>query len=452
MKAVQRDKWSSKVGFVLAAAGSAIGLGNIWKFPYSVGVNGGGAYVALYLLFLVIIGIPLMLAAITLGRKTQLSVFGAYKSIDKRWSFAGALAVICGFVILAFYSTVGGWVLFYLKNALLGNLNSKDPAVLGQVFSDMMNSPKTLVLYQAIFLLLTMLIVVNGIKKGIENSSKVMMPALFILLLIIAVRSVTLSGSMEGIKFLLVPDFSKLNMDVAKNAMGQMFFSLSIGMGVMITYGSYLDKEVDLLSTAVSIPLLDTLAAMIAGFATIPAVFALGFEVGEGPGLMFVTLPAVFASMPMGQFFCIAFFLMVTFASLTSSMSMLEISVSYFVDEWKKDRKTVTLIVGLVVFLMGIPASLSLVEGSGFRIGSLGFFDIYDKLTSNILLTTGGFLLCIFVAWVLTTKEAIKEIEISGTKFKLADMWSFLVKYIVPVGIFIILAGSYKDFILSLLQ
>lgn len=452
MKTNTRDKWSSKLGFVLAAAGSAIGLGNIWKFPYSVGTNGGGAYVALYIFFLVVIGIPLMLAAITLGRKTQLSVFGAYRSIDKRWSFAGALAVLCGFVILAFYSTVGGWVLFYLKNALLGKLNTTNPEELTNLFSNLMNSPKTLILYQGIFMILTMLIVVNGIKKGIESTSKVMMPALFLLLIIIAIRSVTLDGSIEGIKFLLVPDFSKINMDVAKNAMGQVFFSLSIGMGVMITYGSYLDKKVNLLSTAVSIPVLDTLAALIAGFATIPAVFALGFEVTEGPGLMFVTLPAVFASMPMGQVFCVAFFLLVIFASLTSSMSMLEICVSYFVDVKKKNRVKSTFILGFITFLLGIPASLSLGGGDIYKIGNLSIFDMYDKLTGNILLTTGGLLLCIFVGWVLTTKSAIEEIELSQVDFKLANTWSFLVKYIVPVGIFIILAGSYKDFFTSFIK
>lgn len=452
MKTKARDTWSSKLGFVLAAAGSAIGLGNIWKFPYSVGTNGGGAYVALYIIFLVVIGIPLMLAAITLGRKTQLSVFGAYRSIDKRWSFAGAMAVLCGFVILAFYSTVGGWVLYYLKNAVLGQLNTTDPDVLTQTFGNLMNCPKTLIFYQFIFMIMTMLIVVNGIKKGIESSSKIMMPALFILLIIIAIRSLTLKGSIEGIKFLLVPDFSKITMDVAKNAMGQVFFSLSIGMGVMITYGSYLSKDVNLLSTAVMIPVLDTTSALIAGFATIPAVFALGFEVSEGPGLMFVTLPAVFASMPMGQVFCIAFFLLVLFASLTSSMSMLEICVSFFVDVRKKSRVKSTLILGGIIFLLGIPASLSLAEGSSFRLGSLGFFDMYDKLSSNILLTTGGFLLCIFVGWVLTTKTAIEEIEISGVKFELGNIWSFLVKYVVPVAVFIILVGSYKDFIVSILQ
>lgn len=447
-----RDKWSSKIGFILATAGSAIGLGNIWKFPYSVGTNGGGAFVALYLLFLIFIGFPLMLAAITLGRKTQLSVFGAYKSIDKRWSFVGALGVICGFFILAFYSTVGGWVIYYLKNALMGTLDIRDPNYYGTIFSNLMSSSGNLIFYQFIFMLLTVLIVLKGISNGIEKASKIMMPALLIMLIIISLRSITLSGSIEGIKFLFVPDFSKITMDVAKNALGQLFFSLSIGMGVIVTYGSYLSKKDNILNAAALIPILDTVVALIAGIATIPAVFALGFEVGEGPGLMFITLPAVFASMPMGSIFCFVFFLLVVFAALTSSISMLEVSVSYFVDEKNKKRIPTTIIIGLIIFIMGIPASLSMGMWKDLNvIGSLNFFDFYDKLTSNILLTTGGFLLCIFVGWVLKADEAIKEIESSGIRFKLANIWAFLIKYIVPIAIFIVLINSYKEFILSLI-
>ncbi len=447
-----RDKWSSKVGFILAAAGSAVGLGNIWKFPYSVGTNGGGVFVALYILFLITIGCPLMLAAITLGRKTQKSVFGAYKSINHRWSFVGALGVVCGFFILAFYSTVGGWVLYYFKSAITGKLNTTDPNILGDIFAQLMNSPKELIFYQCIFLIVTIVIVLKGISNGIEKASKIMMPALFVMLIIIAIRSITLKGSLEGIRFLFTPDFSKLNMDVAMNALGQMFFSLSIGMGVMVTYGSYLDKKVNILDTALMIPVIDTAVALIAGLATIPAVFALGFEVGEGPKLMFVKLPAVFASMPMGTLFCIVFFLLVIFAALTSSISMLEVAISYFVDEKKKDRVKSTLFIGLVIFLLGIPASLSMGpwENVSF-IGKLNFFDLYDKLTSNILLTTGAFFLCVFVGWVLKTEEAIKEIESSNVTFTLAPVWSFLIKYIVPIAIFIILISAYKDFILSLL-
>jgi len=446
-----RDKWSSRFGFILAAAGSAVGLGNIWKFPYSVGTNGGGAFVAIYIAFLVIIGAPLMLAAITLGRKTQLSVFGAYKSIDTKWSFVGILGIICGFFILAFYSTVGGWVLYYLKSAIFGGLNITDPNALGEIFSNLMNSPIELIFYQFVFLLLTVAIVLKGISGGIEKASKIMMPALFIMLIIIAVRSLTLEGSMAGIKFLFVADFSKINMNVIMNALGQMFFSLSIGMGTMVTYGSYLDKKENILSTGVIIPAIDTAIALIAGLAIIPAVFALGFEVSEGPGLMFVTLPAVFASMPLGIVFCIVFFLLVVFAALTSSISMLEVAISYFVDEKQKSRIPTTLVIGLLIFILGIPASLSMGAWKDLGlIGNLNFFDLYDKLTSNILLPTGGFLLCIFVGWVLKAEEAVKEIESSGVKFKLAGLWCFLIKYIVPIAIFIVLINSYKNFFLYL--
>lgn len=446
-----RDKWSSKLGFILAAAGSAVGLGNLWKFPYSASTNGGGAFVAIYIAFLIIIGCPLMLAGITLGRKTQLSVFGAYKSINKNWSFVGTLGVICGFFILAFYSTVGGWVLYYLKNALLGGLNITDPNVLGEIFNSLMNSPVELILYQFIFMALTVSIVLKGISGGIEKASKVMMPALFIMLIIVAIRSLTLEGSIEGLKFLFVPDFSKINMEVIINALGQMFFSLSVGMGTMVTYGSYLDKKENILNTGVIVPALDTAVALIAGIAIIPAVFALGFEATEGPGLMFITLPAVFASMPMGSIFNIAFFLLVVFASLTSSISMLEVAVSYFVDEKQKSRVPTTLIIGLVIFALGIPASLSMGVWQDVGIlGNLGFFDVYDKLTSNILLPTGAFLLCIFTGWIFKTEEAIKEIESSGVKFKLASMWSVLIKYVVPVGVLIILINSYIDFFVSI--
>ncbi|MBS4534181.1 sodium-dependent transporter [Clostridium sp. D2Q-14] len=447
-----RDKWSSNLGFILAASGSAIGLGNLWKFPYNAGANGGGAFVLLYLLFLILIGIPLMISAITLGRKTQLSVFGAYKSINPKWSFVGGLGVICGFIILAFYSTVGGWVIYYLKTAILGGLNSTDPIFLGNLFGNLMNSPVELLLYQFIFMLITMFIVLKGISNGIEKASKIMMPSLFIIIIIIIIRSITLNGSLVGIEFLFIPDFSKINMDVAMNALGQVFFSISIGMGTIVTYGSYLDKKDNLLTTSSMIPLLDTLIAILAGLAILPAVFALGFEPTEGPGLMFITLPAVFSSMPLGNLFCILFFLLVLFAALTSSISMLEVAVSYFVEEKKKKRVPSTVIIGIIIFLLGIPASLSLGTWSFKVLGTLNFFDLYDKLTANILLTTGAFLLTIFIGWVLKPEEAIKEIESSGIKFKLANIWTILIKYLVPIAIGIILINSYIDFIKSILN
>lgn len=445
-----RENWTSKAGFILAATGSAVGLGNLWKFPYTVGMNGGGAFVLIYLFLVFVIGIPLMLTAITLGRKTQLSVYGAYKSIDRRWTFVGALGVICSFIVLAFYSTVGGWTLYYFKTALLGDLVTTDSEALQKIFHDLMTSPGNLIFYQTIFLLATALIVLKGIQQGIEKYSKWMMSSLFILLLMITVRSLTLPGSMEGIKYLFIPDFSMVTPTVLKNALGQMFFSLSIGMGSMITYGSYLSKKINLLHSAVMIPILDTSVALIAGLAIIPAVFAFGFEPSEGPSLMFITLPAVFASMPMGNLFAILFFILVIFAAITSSISMLEIAVSYFVDERKTSRNHATIITTSIIYVLGIPASLSLSGYYPINVGHLSLFDLYDQLSSNILLTTGAFFMTIFVGWVLKPKNAIAEIESSSIHFRLAPIWSVLVRYVLPIAILTILIESYRNFFQAL--
>lgn len=442
----KRDSWNSKLGFILATAGSAVGLGNLWKFPYTVGKNGGGAFLLVYMIFLLLIGYPLMLAAITLGRKTKLCAVGAYKSINKNWAFVGFLGVLCGFFILAFYSTVGGWVIYYLIEAIKGNLNTTNSTLLANIFTQFISSPQKSILYQAIFLIITYLIVVKGIKNGIEKASKIMMPALLIMIIIIAFRSLSLPNAIEGIKFLFIPDFSKVNLNVIMNALGQVFFSLSIGMGVIVTYGSYLDKKENIILASTYIPLLDTFVALVAGLATIPAVFSFNFEIAQGPSLMFITLPAVFSSMSFGYLFCIAFFILVLFAALTSSISMLEVCVSYFVDEKNKKRSSSALLITLVIFLIGIPATLSMGVLKDFKLlGSLNFFDFYDKLTSNIFLPLGGFLLSIFVGYVLTTKLALDEICINGEKFILASIWSFLIKYIVPPLVFIILINSLKE-------
>lgn len=444
----QRDKWASKLGFILAAAGSAVGLGNLWKFPYSVGNNGGGAFVMIYFIFLILIGFPLMLAAITLGRKTQLSAVGAYRSVKKNWAFVGGLGVLCGFFILAFYSTVGGWVIYYFAKSLMGGLSIQEPEVLGSIFTDFISSPKESILYQGVFLLLTLMIVLKGISGGIEKASKIMMPSLFVMIILISIRSVTLPGASEGLEFFLVPDFQKIDMSVVMNALGQVFFSLSIGMGVMVTYGSYLDRETNLLGPSMYIPMLDTAVAIIAGLATLPAVFALGFKASSGPGLMFVTLPAVFASMPFGKLFCFIFFMLVLFAALTSSISMLEVCVSYFVDEKGANRRSASIIIAAIIYVVGMPASLSMGPWSDLHIlGSLNFFDFYDKLTSNILLTSGGLLLSIFVGWIWGADNAIAEIESDGVKFVLAPVWKLLIKFVVPPAVFIVLLNSISELI-----
>ncbi|KXG78983.1 sodium-dependent transporter [Thermotalea metallivorans] len=440
----EREQWGSKIGFILAAAGSAVGLGNLWKFPYMAGKNGGGAFVLVYFVMLFLVGFTLMLAEIVVGRHTQLNAIGAYRKIRKNWAWVGALGVLAGFIILSFYSVVGGWVTAYLVKALSGGLKITDAQTLGNMFGQLISDARTPIFYHAIFMIATLLIVYGGIGGGIEKASKIMMPALFIIIIILVLRSVTLPGAFKGIEYLFVPDFSKINIGVILDALGQVFFSLSLGMGCMITYGSYLSKDTNIPESAVTIPLIDTAVALLAGLAVLPAVFAFGFEPAAGPGLVFITFPAVFAKMPLGGIFSILFFVLVLFAALTSSISLLEVVVAYVVDEWKIKRKIATVALAFIIFLIGIPASLSFGPWAHIKVlGDRGFFDTYDFISSNILLPLGGLLLCIFVGWVWGTDKAVKEASNDGQlEFKLAPFWSFLVKYVAPVAIAIVFVRS----------
>ncbi|HHY91185.1 MAG TPA: sodium-dependent transporter [Clostridiales bacterium] len=439
-----RGQWGSKIGFILAAAGSAVGLGNLWKFPYMAGKNGGGAFVLVYILIVLLMGFTVMLAEITLGRHTQLNAFGAYRALRKNWGWVGGLGVLAGFLILSFYSVVGGWVISYLIKSATGVLSQSNPEVFGDMFGSLISSTATPLVYHAIFMGLTLVIVFRGISGGIEKANKIMMPALFIMIIILSIRSVTLQGASKGLEFLFTPDFSQFTARSFLDAMGQVFFSLSLGMGCMITYGSYLNREANLPQSALSIVLIDTAIALLAGIATLPAVFAFGFEPGQGPGLMFVTLPAVFSKMPLGTVFAFIFFLLVLFAALTSAISLLEVVVAYFVDQWKWSRATATIVMAVVIYLVGVPASLSMGIWSDITLlPGLGFFDTYDFIASNVLLPLGGMLLCVFVGWVWGTKNALYEITSGGRHaFGLAPIWIFLVRFISPIAILIIFIRS----------
>lgn len=435
-----RGQWGSKAGFILAAAGSAVGLGNLWKFPYKAGVNGGGAFVLVYVAVLFLLGFCLMLAEIALGRKTQLNAIGAYGAIAKKWKFAGGLGVLAGFVILSFYSVVGGWVIKYLVDAVTGSLFTVEPTQFGGHFGSFISSTQSPIIYQGIFMVLTLVIVLGGVSSGIEKASKIMMPALFGMMILLMFRSLTLDGAMEGVKFLFTPDFGKaFNLGVIIDAMGQVFFSLSLGMGCMITYGSYLPKDTNIPFSGTMILILDTFVAILAGLVILPAVFSFGFEPGAGPGLLFITLPAIFSQMAFGKFFCIVFFLLVLFAALTSSISLLEVCVSYIVDEFKKNRTLSAVGLAIIIFILGVPSSLAQGSWSEFKIFGLNFFDLMDTFASNFLLPLGGLLLCIFVGWVWKPKNAINEIENEGSlNFTLAPLWSIMIKYVAPVIILII--------------
>lgn len=436
-----RGSWGSSFGFIMAAAGSAVGLGNLWKFPYLAGKNGGAVFVVVYLLMVVFVGFTMMLGEMLIGRKTQLDPYGAYKKLNKNWGHLGSIGILTAFLILSFYSVVGGWVIKYIVATLIGGISADKAAY----FTGFIGGSIEPLVYHGIFMILTVAIVFKGISGGIEKASKIMMPALFIMLIIVAIRSITLPGASAGLSYYLKPDFSKFNARVLVDALGQVFFSLSLGMGALITYGSYLKGDENLEKNALIIPALDTSVALLAGFAVLPAVFAFGFEPTQGAGLMFITLPAVFEAMPFGTVFGVMFFILVFFAAITSAISLLEVAVSYCIDQLKWTRTKGVIIASSLMFIIGIFASLSNGPLAEFKIPLLnrGVFDSLDYVTSNILMPVGGFLMAIFIGYIWGVDEAIAEIKKSpGVKFKLEKLWVILIKYVAPIAVFIVLLSS----------
>lgn len=435
MENEKRGQWASSLGFIMAAAGSAVGLGNLWKFPYLAGQNGGGAFVIVYLIMVLFVGFTIMLGEMTLGRKTGLNAIGAYRMLNKKFTWVGIAGVLSGFFILGFYNVVGGWVIKYIVQFVMGGVQG-DP---GAFFGGFISSAAEPIIYAFIFALATALIVYKGISGGIEKASKIMMPALFVMLIIIVFRSVTLPGAAAGLEYYLKPDFSKLTPGVLVAALGQVFFSLSLGMGCMITYGSYLNNDEDLQKDALIVPFMDTAVALLAGFAILPAVFAFGFEPGAGPGLMFITLPQVFASMPAGTLWGILFFVLVLFAAITSSISLLEVCCAYVIDEHKWSRGKATWILSGIIFILTLLSSLSMGPMSNFLIAGKNFFDLLDYLTANILLPLGGLMMCIFIGWFWGVDKAAEEITQGGKfGFSLKGFWNVAIKYIAPIAVGIV--------------
>ena len=397
---MERESWGGKMGFWLAAAGSAIGLGNIWRFPYLTGANGGAAFVFIYLLIVLTIGFSVMLAEFAIGRHTNLNAVGAFQKLKGGpWQIAGWMGVLAGFVILSFYSVIGGWTIKYILSSFTGMISTSTNST-DYFLNFIANGPQT-VLYHAIFMAITIFVVYRGVGKGIEDTCKILMPALFAILVILIIRAVTLPGALAGIDFYLNPDFSKITGKTILAALGQAFFSLSLGMGCMITYGSYIKSKKDSLPKAAAIiTLLDTSAAFLAGFVIFPTVFAFGAEPGAGPGLTFITLPKVFALMPGGQVWSALFFLLLCVAALTSAISLLEVVVAYAIDNLKWPRHKAAIGIGGVIFLLGVPSALS--QGAvSLNILGMSFLDLLDFISNNILLTVGGLLISLFVGWVI---------------------------------------------------
>lgn len=510
-----REHWTGSLGFILAAAGSAIGLGNIWKFPYITGQNGGGAFVLVYLLCIAVIGAPVMICEIALGRHTQRNPVGAFRALTPRnsvlahfiglgillsgavlfafrhwswggilfalgllvfrysWTLVGVMGVLAGFVILSFYSVVAGWTLGYLWKALFGQLHFTTVPDAQTAFVQFINHPAWAVGCHLVFMVLCVLIVYRGVKSGIEYWSKILMPVLFLLIIVLILRALTLPGALAGVRFYLTPDFSKINTNSILIALGHAFFSLSLGMGAMITYGSYMGRDQNIFTSTLSIVVLDTLVALMAGLAIFPAVFAEGFSPDVGPGLVFHVLPVVFNRIPFGMFWAALFFLLLAVAALTSGISLLEVVTAYFVDERDWPRHRAAVVFGTVIFLLG---SLCAISVTGWQrleplhrmlVVAFGevkdsFFDVMDNIASNWMLPLGGLFTSLFVGWVWGTKHAVDEIRHGSHNFAdvhllsllaglkddpshnseihvvtLASLWGIFIRFISPLAILI---------------
>ena len=440
-----RDSFGSKFGVIAAAAGSAVGLGNIWKFPYIAGVYGGAAFLFVYLGFILAIGIPVMLSELIIGRSSRRNAFGAFKVLapGTHWQYIGILGVSAAFLILSFYGVVAGWSVEYIIVSLENGFANKSPEEISTMYNAFISAPIKPVIYQVIFMFATGAIVIIGIKKGIEKYTKILMPVLVFILLILCVKSLSLEGAKAGLNFLFKPDFSKLTGDGILSALGHAFFTLSLGMGTLITYGSYINRDNNLLNTVLNVTVADTAIAILAGVAIFPAVFAFGIEPSQGPGLIFITLPNVFHQMPGGAIFSFLFFVLLTVAALTSSISILEVVVAYFKEEFNLGRRASTILAVILITLLGIVCSLSMGVLSPYTLFGLSFFDLMDWISANLLLPVGGLFIAIFIGWFFGRKKVQEEISKGGSlSGALLSGFMFLVKFIAPVAIAIVILNK----------
>lgn len=428
----ERESWGSRIGFVLAAAGSAIGLGNIWRFPYITGENGGGAFLLIYLFFTFAVGVSVMTSEFILGRSSKLSSVGAFKSKDRSWTFVGVLGVLTPFLIMGYYPVIGGWSLAYMVKSLTGLLKSPDMV---DSFVGLISGTWEPLIWMLIYLAMNAVIIARGVNKGIEKASVVLMPTLFVLLIIIIIKGLTLPGSGAGLTFLLKPDFSQVRPSSFLAALGQAFFSLSLAMGVMTTYSSYLGEEESLPKNALIISTMDFSIALMAGLALFPALFAFGLEPTQGPGLVFMVVPRIFQEMgAVGPIFSFIFFAALMVAALTSSMSLLEVVVSYLMDERGMERKKATWLSATAMFVVCIMASLSQGPLADVTLFGLGTLDFLDTITDKIFLAVGGALISIFVGWKLDKDFLYNQFTNNGKSATgLFNIWYNLVKFVIPV-------------------
>ncbi|WP_313799999.1 sodium-dependent transporter [Cytobacillus sp.] len=439
-----KDQWTSKIGFILASAGAAIGLGAIWKFPYVTGMSGGGAFFLIFVAFTLLIGLPLLISEFIIGRGSGKEAISAYKKLapNSLWVGVGRIGVLGCFLLLSFYSVVGGWVLVYSGLSISGKIIAEG-ASYPDLFGSIIGTPWITILGLLIFSLINILVISLGVSNGIEKANKYMMPLLFIFFIILVVRALTLDGALEGVKFFLAPDFSKITGKSILYALGQSFFSLAVGFSCMVTYSSYLKKDVSLTSSASAVVGMNIFVSLLAGLAIFPVVFAFGYEPAEGPGLLFIVLPAVFSQLPFGEVFLCLFLLLFLFATLTSSFSLYEIIVSAFTANAKRSRSKVTWISGLIIFLAAIPAALSSSSLSDFMIFGKTIFDATDFLVSNIMLPFGSLLISFFIIYRADKSLVKNEFELNSTAApRLYPAWRFLMIVVAPITIIIVFLNT----------
>ena len=431
--------WSSRWTFILAATGSAVGLGNIWKFPYMAGDNGGGAFVLIYLACIFIIGLPIMLGEIMIGRRGRSSPANTMSFLAKEagssqaWTLLGATGALAGLLILSFYSVAAGWAMAYV----FGGFQETSAQAVNSEFNKFLANPAALLFWHSLFIVITVVIVARGILKGLEAWINTLMPALFIIIILLCIYAMQTGAFIEGLTYLFKPDFSKINSDVLLAALGQAFFTLSLGMGAIMAYGAYMPADQNIGRTAITVAALDTGVALLAGIAIFPIVFANGLEPSGGPGLVFVTLPIAFANMPLGVLFGTLFFILLSIAALSSSISLIEPGVAWLVESLKTKRSYAAIALGAFAWTLGVFSALSFNLMSEFKIFGMNFFDFTDFLTNQIMLPLGGIFIAIFVGWVMKKQDVLDELQIEeGALFKI---WFFIIRFVAPVMVGMVL-------------
>ncbi|MCX7098173.1 MAG: sodium-dependent transporter [Methylococcales bacterium] len=433
--------WSSRFAFILAATGSAVGLGNIWKFPYITGENGGGAFVLVYLLCVLLIGIPIMIAETMLGRRSQrnpietMELLTEEAGADKNWHYLGWMGVIAGLLILSYYSVIAGWASAYVLKAFTGSFFDADAAAIKTLFDEFVASPIQLIFWHSLFMIATMMIVARGVNKGLEKAVQFLMPALFVLMLLLVAYAMGTNSYFKGLNFLFVPDFSKLTANSVLTAMGHAFFTLSLGMGAIMVYGSYLPKGISIAKTAFIIAGADTLVALLAGIAIFPIVFANNLHPDSGPGLIFQTLPIAFGSMTFGWVMGILFFVMLVIAALTSSISLVEPAVAWLVENKGFSREKACVWSGLATWALGLGTVLSFNVWSNVKLFDRSIFQLLDYLTANLLLPVGGFCIAVFAGWIMHRQHSEAELNLPAQGYQL---WKVLITYVAPSAVFFV--------------